>query len=75
LFRSFVALLTPEASFRVRKTLTNFFASRDEISEINNYLPVEEEEDSGSRKNQGHLQQGWVPGPRDDLEQSRTLEE
>jgi hypothetical protein len=74
LFCSFVPLLTPEVSFRVRKTVTNFFAPRDEISEINNYLPVEEG-DSGTRKNQGHLQQGWVPGPRDDLEQSRTLEE
>jgi hypothetical protein len=44
----------------VRKTLTNIFASRDEISEMNNYLPVEEE-DPGTRKNQEHLQQEGGP--------------
>jgi hypothetical protein len=60
LFCSFVALLTAGKSFKVRKTLTNIFASRDEISEMNNYLPVEEE-DQGTRKNQGHWQQEGGP--------------
>ena len=60
MFCSFVALLIPEISFRVGKTLTNIFASRDELSEMNNYLLVEEE-DSGTRKNQGNLQQEGGP--------------